>query len=251
MKRLAALALAVCMLTACASVGTGYRGVKLHFSKPTGEVLGEGFYVYNPAAGTSIVSMNVQTVADTVKSTANSKDLQTVESDVTINYHLDPGKVEDIYDRLRDDYEARIVNPSAQEAIKAAIGHYNASNLIENRNAVRDSVESNLRKRLSPYGIVVDQALITGFAFNDTFQNAVEEKVAAQQDLLTARINAQKAAAQAIGLAAAQRAQRVTLTPLLLEQQAISKWDGHFPQYMTGSGTGFNLMKMLGGSNER
>lgn len=246
MKRLVALALALSLM-GCASVGTGYRGVKLHFSKPTGEILSEGFYTYNPAAGTSIVSMNVQTVADVIKGSANSKDLQAVDSTVTVNYHLDPGQVEKIYDRLRDDYQERIVEPSAHEAIKAAIGKYNASNLIENRDAVRDSIEQNLRKRLSPYGIIVDQALITDFAFNSTFQNAVEEKVAAQQDLLTARIDAQKAIAQARGMAASQQAQRVTLSALVLEKMAIDKWDGHFPNYMMG-GSGLNLMKMLGGS---
>lgn len=247
MKRIGILAL--CVLAGCTSVGTGYRGVKLHFSKPTGEVLSEGFYTYNPAAGTSIVPMNVQTVADQVKGAANSKDLQAVDSTVTINYHLDPGQVVSIYDRLRDDYQARIVEPSAHEAIKAAIGKYNASNLIENRDAVRDAVEQNLRKRLSPYGIVVDQALITDFAFNSTFQNAVEEKVAAQQDLLTARIDAQKAIAQARGMAAAQAAQRITLSPLVLEKMAIDKWDGRFPQYMPGN-NGFTLMRMLGDSSK-
>lgn len=247
--RTIALALAMLTATGCASVGTGYRGVKLHFSKPTGEVLGEGFYVFNPIAGTSIVAMNVQTVADEVKGAANSKDLQAVTSTVTVNYHLDPGQVESVYDRLRDDYQARIVDPSAHEAIKAAIGHYNASNLIENRDAVRDAIERDLTKRLSPYGIRVDQVLITDFAFNDTFQSAVEEKVAAQQNLLTAKIDAQKAIAQAAGAAAAQRAQRVTLSQLLIEQQAIQKWDGKLPTYVTG-GSGFNLMKMLGGSNE-
>lgn len=245
MKRIFALAL---VLAGCSSVGTGYRGVKLHFSKPTGEVLSEGFYVYNPIAGTSIVAMNVQTVADQVKGAANSKDLQAVTSTVTVNYHLDPSKVVSVYDRLRDDYQERIVDPSAHEAIKAAIGHYNASNLIENRDAVRDAIERDLTRRLSPYGIGVDQVLITDFAFNDTFQNAVEEKVAAQQNLLTARIDAQKAIAQARGMAASQQAQRVTLSPLVLEKMAIDKWDGHFPQYMMG-GAGVNLMRMLGDSS--
>lgn len=42
---------------------------------------------------------------------------------------------------------------------------------------------------------------------------------------------------RAKGQAEAQRLQRLTLTPTLLQQQAIEKWDGHFPTVMGGNGT--------------
>jgi hypothetical protein len=42
---------------------------------------------------------------------------------------------------------------------------------------------------------------------------------------------------RAKGQAEAQRLQRLTLTPVLLQKQAIEKWDGHFPTVMGGSGT--------------
>jgi prohibitin 1 len=236
------------------TVGTGYRGVQLSWQKPTGLILGEGFYFFSPMFGQSIVDMNVQTVADEIKASAASRDLQSVNTTVTVNYHLDPGKVVSVYDQLRQDYEARIVNPTVQEAVKAAVGQFNAPNLIENRSRVRDSIDRDLRTRVAKYGIVVDQVLITDFSFDPTFQQAVEAKVAAQQDLLTATINAQKAKAVAIGQAQAQQAQRQTLTPILLEKQLLDKWDGKLPVYYIAGGGGtsnpFGMLKMVGGSVE-
>jgi regulator of protease activity HflC (stomatin/prohibitin superfamily) len=232
-----------------ASVNTGYRGVRLNFQKPTGEILSEGLYFYSPVFGQSIVQMNVQTVADEVRAAAASRDLQSVQTTVTVNYHLDPGHVVDVYDKLRNDYQARIIDPTVQEAVKAATARHVATDLVANRTQVRDSIDRDLRSRVAPYGIVIDQILITDFAFDKAFQDAVEAKVAAQQDLLTAQINAQKALAVARGAAAAQSAQRLTLTPVLLEKQLLDKWDGKLPVYMAGNTSPFTLLQ-IGGSHD-
>jgi len=232
-----------------ASVNTGFRGVRLNFQKPTGEILGEGLYFYSPVFGQSIVQMNVQTVADEVHAAAASRDLQAVQTTVTVNYHLDPGQVVEVYDKLRNDYQARIIDPTVQEAVKAATARHVATDLVANRTQVRDSIDRDLRSRVAPYGIVIDQVLITDFAFDKAFQDAVEAKVAAQQDLLTAQINAQKALAVARGAASAQAAQRQTLSPLLLEKQLLDKWDGKLPVYMAGNTSPFTLLN-IGGSHD-
>lgn len=234
------------LLVNFASVNTGYRGVRLTFQKPSGEILSEGLYFYSPALGQSIVQMNVQTVADEVHAAAASRDLQSVQTTVTVNYHLDPGKVVDVYDKLRTDYQARIIDPTVQEAVKAATARHVATDLVANRTQVRDSIDRDLRTRVAPYGIVVDQVLITDFSFDKAFQDAVEAKVTAQQNLLTAQINAQKALADARGAAAAQNAQRLTLTPVLLEKQLLDKWDGKLPVYMAGNTSPFTLLNIDG-----
>jgi len=236
--RVAALLL-ITVCTACATVDTGYRGVKLQFGKPTGEILTEGLYFFNPLFGQKIVQLSVQTVKDEVKSQASSQDLQNVDATVSVNYHLDGTKVVNIYDTLRDEYEVRIINPTVQESVKAATARFHAQDLIQHRTEVRDYIDKDLRARVQAYGIVVDQVLITDFQFDKKFQDAVEAKVAAQQELLTAQIDAQKAKTIAIGQAQAQTAQRVSLTPLLLQKAMLDlldkKWDGHFPTYMSGS----------------
>jgi regulator of protease activity HflC (stomatin/prohibitin superfamily) len=221
-------------LAGCATVGTGYRGVVLSWNRPTGEVKSEGLYFYNPV-GTSIVEMNVQVVADVVKCQAVSRDLQQVDTTVTLNYQLDPGKVSEIYDKLRDDYQERIIDPTVQESVKQATARFTASDLIEHRDQVHAQIEQNLSTRLTPFGIEVAQISITDFNFTESFQKAVEDKVAAQQALLTAQIQAKTAITSAEGQARAQALQHQTLTPLLVQLKAIDKWDGKLPQVTSGA----------------
>jgi len=230
--------LAASVLSGCATIATGYRGVPLNFGKPTGEVYSEGLYFFNPFS-THIESMNVQTVADDIHANASSADLQNVQTEVTVNYHLDPSQVVHVYDTLRQEYESRVINPTVQESVKAATAQDHAQDLIAHRTKLRDFIERDLRRRLANYGIIVDQVLITNFQFDKTYQDAVEAKVAAQQNLQTATLLAQAVVTKARGDAQAQQLQRQTLTQSLLTKQMIDKWDGHFPQVLGGSANPF------------
>lgn len=233
-------------LGGCADVATGYRGVVLNWNKPTGEVKQEGWYPCLPMTGCDIVAMNVQTVADEIKTNAASRDLQTVNTTVTVNYHLDPLKVNTTYDRLRSEYQQRVIDPTVHEAVKASTARFVANDLIAHRNEVRDTIDRTLRSQVAPYGIVVEQVLITDFSFDKQFQDAVESKVAAQQAQLTATIEAKTAGIKAQGQALAQREQKETLTPLLIRKEMIDKWDGHLPQVSSNA----NPFVTLGGGDK-
>jgi hypothetical protein len=80
-------------------------------------------------------------------------------------------------------------------------------------------------------------------SFSPEFAKAIEAKQIAEQEAKRAEFEALKAEKQARaeinrakGQAEAQRLQRETLTPTLLQKQAIEKWDGKFPLVMGGSG---------------
>jgi regulator of protease activity HflC (stomatin/prohibitin superfamily) len=231
-KHLVLAALAV-SIVGCSTVDTGYRGVVLDYGKPTGDIKSEGVYFYNPIS-TSIVEMNVQIQSAEHEATAVSRDLQKIDTKITVNYNLDPGHVVAVYDALREEYASRIIAPTLQEIVKAVTARFTASELITRREEAKAEIEAGLRKILEPYGIHVDQVLITDFQFSQDFANAVEAKVTAQQNLITAQTEAQTAIATARGNAEAQRLQRLTLTPDLIQLKAIDKWDGHLPN-VTGT----------------
>lgn len=237
MKRIMTLlmfAFAAITLANCSTVSTGYRGVVLNFSKPTGEVKSEGLFWYNPVS-TSIVPMNVQTVADEITASASSVDLQVVTTKMVLNYHLAPDKVSNVYDQFREDYESRIINPAVQEATKSGTAHFKAADLIAHRDEVRQLIENQLKQRLAGFGIVIDQVNIIDFKFTDQFQQAVEDKVAASQAYATALIQAKTTVTQAQAAADSQRLQKQSLTPDLVTLKMLEKWDGHFPQVMGNS----------------
>ncbi len=245
-----ALAIVVFTLGVSASFGqvpAGYRGVVLRFGAPTGAVKEEGLYMVTPFIN-SVELMLVQVVAFDAVAEAASRDLQDVKAKVTLNYSLDPAQVVDIYRRLRHDYEFRIIKPAIQEAVKASTARFTAEELITRRPEVRDSIQQNLTQRLDRFGILTQAMSITDFAFSKSFNEAIEAKVTATQQVLKAerdlqrvRLEAQQQIEQARAQAEALRIQKQNVTPELVELRrieaqfrAIDKWDGHMPTYVAG-----------------
>jgi regulator of protease activity HflC (stomatin/prohibitin superfamily) len=99
---------------------------------------------------------------------------------------------------------------------------------------------TTLKDKLAPYFIVVDEFTIPNYEFPKEFNDAIlATQVANQQNLQAkqlqekARTEAETALIVAQGLANAQKAQATTLTPEYLQLQAINKWNGQLPQYLT------------------
>ncbi|HET8679744.1 MAG TPA: prohibitin family protein [bacterium] len=245
-----ALVIAVLTLGVSASFGqvpAGYRGVVLRFGAPTGTIKEEGLYMVAPFIN-SVELMLVQVVAFDAVAEAASRDLQDVKAKVTLNYSLDPAQVVEIYRRLRHDYEFRIIKPAIQEAVKASTARFTAEELITRRPEVRDSIQQNLTQRLDRFGILTQAMSITDFAFSKSFNEAIEAKVTATQQVLKAerdlqrvRLEAQQQIEQAKAQAEALRIQKQNVTPELVELRrieaqfrAIDKWDGHLPTYVAG-----------------
>jgi regulator of protease activity HflC (stomatin/prohibitin superfamily) len=245
-----AVAVAVLTLGIAASFGqvpAGYRGVVLRFGAPTDVIKGEGLYMVTPFIN-AVELMSVQVVAYDAIAEAASRDLQDVKAKVTLNYSLDPSQVVKIYRELRQDYEARIIKPAIQEAVKASTARFTAEELITRRPEVRDAIQKNLEERLVRFGIHSQAMSITDFAFSKSFNEAIEAKVTATQQVLKAerdlqrvRLEAQQQIEQARAQAEALRIQKENVTPSLIELRrieaqfrAIDKWNGQMPTYVSG-----------------
>ena len=228
-------------------VPAGARGVVLRFGAPTGVIKGEGLYMVAPFIN-AVELMSVQVVAYEAVAEAASRDLQDVKTKVTLNYSLDPDQVVDIYRRLRRDHEDRIIRPAIQEAVKGATARFTAEELISRRPEVRDAIQRNLTERLDRVGLDTQAMSITDFAFSKSFNEAIEAKVTAQQQVLKAerdlervRLEAQQQIEQARAQAEALRIQKENVTAGLVELRrieaqirAIDKWNGQLPTYVAG-----------------
>jgi len=223
------------------TVDTGSRGVVLRLQNPTGEIKEQGFYWKTPFLE-DVIDMPVQILKEESEATAASKDLQDVTTKIALNYHLDPSKVGNIYQEVRKDYTVRIIQPAIQEAVKSATAKYTAEELITKRAEVRDAIVANIREKVTPRGILVDEVNIINFAFSGSFNAAIEKKVTAEQEALASKnqlekvkYDAQQAIEKAKGEAESIRIQSQALTeqPQYLEKLAIEKWNGILPQYIT------------------
>ena len=180
------LVLLVPAWSAFGTVGAGERGVKLRFSAVTGTVLDEGLYFLIPFAE-RVVTMSVQIEKYEASADAASKDLQSVSTTVAVNYHLNPETVDSVYQEFRDEYRMRIIEPSIQEAVKSAIAVYTAEELITKRPQVRDDIKANVKEKMEPNGIILDELNIVNFSFSKSFNIAIEKKVTAEQEAFAAQ----------------------------------------------------------------
>jgi regulator of protease activity HflC (stomatin/prohibitin superfamily) len=236
------------------TIQAGQRGILLRWGRVTGKVIGEGLYVRIPISD-RIEIMDVKILKEQVEATAASKDLQTVASIVALNYHINPEKVGQIYQEVGVDYKTRVIDPALQESVKASTAKYTAEELITKRELVREDVKNYIKEKLNPRGIEIDDFNIVDFNFSQSFNEAIEAKVTAEQSALAAKnkleqikFEADQNIAEARGKAEAMRVESEALktNPQVLQLRALEKWDGRMPLVTGTSMPLLDLNNMLG-----
>lgn len=239
--------LLIFILAPFATVPSGYRGVITTFGKPSDEVYTEGLHFKWPLFQRMHL-VNVAIQKGEGEGNAASRDLQSVQTKVAINYHIDPGRAVYVFRELGNEPRERIIVPSVHEAVKAVTANFTAEELIAKRAAVRNQIVANLQERLKRHGIVVDEFSIIDFRFSRTFDEAIEAKTTAEQlkmkadrDLERIVVEARQKVERAKAEAEALSLQRQQVTTELLrlreienQAKAIEKWDGHLPTTMAG-----------------
>ena len=196
-------------------VDSGHRGVLLHWDAVdlTNPPLEEGLHFVVPFQD-EVVNIEVRTLKYASEARSASKDLQTVETTVTVNYHPDKEGVHRLYKNLGLDYENRVIQPAIEETVKQVTANYNAEELITKRPLVKSDIEFSIRERLNQFDVVTEVISITDFEFSSLFSRAIESKVEAEQkalqaenDLRRIEVEARQREANAIGLANANIAE--------------------------------------------
>lgn len=231
-----AILLIITFFTSIRIVGTGEVGVVTQYGRVTGRELDEGLSFVAPWGINNVTIYDVKVQKEAVISTAASKDLQDVSSEIVLNYNLERGNVTKIHQTIGEKYIDKIITPAINEIFKAASAEYTASELITQRSELKTVAQKSLAERLAPFGINASELSIVDFKFSENFSKAIEEKQVAQQNAERAKFNLEAAYTDA----EAQKAQSETLTAEYLQKQAIEKWDGKLPTYL-GNGTVFNI----------
>ncbi len=241
-------------------VDSGHRGVLLHWNAVDVSIspLDEGLHFVVPFQDT-IVNMEVRTLKFVKDTSSASKDLQTVSTEVTVNYRPNPEAVNILYKEVGLQYESRVIQPAVEEVVKQVTARYNAEELITKRPDVKADIEEEITTRLNVYNINTDVISITDFQFSALFARAIESKVEAEQkaqkaenDLIRIEVEARQLAAQAEGTASANIAEAsgeaeairiineaLSQNPFYLEWLKTQAWDGRLPLVVGEGGTPF------------
>ena len=243
----------VIIFSAVGTVKAGERGVLVQFGAVTGKVFDEGLYFKIPFVQ-EVVKIDVKVQKNEESADAASKDLQVVNSRVALNYKIDPEKAADLYQTVGVNYVSRLIDPSLQESVKAGTAKYTAEELITKRSEVRDAIKQNLKEKLEPHGILVDEFNIVDFSFSPSFNHAIEEKVTAEQQALAAKnkleqvkFEAEQKIAEARGRAEGIRIESEALktNDKILEMRFIEAWDGKLPVVMGQTANFMDISSLL------
>jgi regulator of protease activity HflC (stomatin/prohibitin superfamily) len=229
-------------------VPSGHRGVMTTFGKVNIIEKQEGIGLKIPIAQ-KVKKLEVRTQKLEVMGDSSSKDLQSVDTTIALNYHVEPSKAAELYQNIGSDYRSRVIDPAVQESIKSVSALYTAEELVTKRGLVRTEIKNELSNRLKEYNIVVDDFNIVNFQFSEEFDKAIESKVTAEQrklqatmDLERIKIEKEQKITQAEAEAESIRIQSNALKANdgILELRWIEKWDGRTPQ-VTGSNSLINI----------
>lgn len=251
------IAAVVAFITVASSitiVPAGHTGVVMTLGKVSNNVYQEGFHLKLPVVQTVEIMSNKIQVYET-SATAVSKDLQSVSSSIAVNYKISNDASASIFQKIGTDYQSIILMPAVQESMKSVTARYTAEELITERAIVGEEIKSTLESKVSEYGILIEKFNIVNFDFSTEFNNAIEAKQVAEQNLIKTKTEQEQAiviaeaeaqkkkiAAQATAEAtlteANARAEANSLlnnsiTELIIRYEQISKWNGELPKVMS------------------
>lgn len=198
----------------------------------------------------SVIYIDNRILKSVIETNALSKDLQTISIGVAINYRISDAI--QLYKSVGTDFEKVIINPFAQESVKAVCAKFTAEDLIQYRHEAKEKVVNELKERLAPLNITLIDFNFIHSDFSREFIHAVEEKQIAIQSAITAKNLTEKVKEEVLQTrsraeaeAYALKIKKESVTPDLIELKkieaqlkAIEKWDGRLPQ-VSGDSTPF------------
>jgi len=189
---IAAVAAVILVSSSVAIVPAGHTGVVLTLGKVSNSSYQEGFHLKAPFVQ-SVEMMSNKIQVYEANATAVSKDLQSVVSNIAVNYKISSDQSAKIYQTIGRDYESIILMPAVQESMKSVTAKYTAEELITERAVVGEEIKTTLEQKVKDYGIIIEKFNIVNFDFSSEFNAAIEAKQVAEQNLLKTKTEQQQA----------------------------------------------------------
>jgi len=270
---LGSIAVITILFTACCTVvDSGEVGIKFHkwsaSEQDYGGVEGtcKGWVFYNPIT-TNVFTYPTFTQRKQYETfSVNAKDASLFEMDPTIAYRINPTKACDIFTKYRvgvKELEEGYIRTCIYEAYRTCANEYTSDSLMSNRKNFESDVRSRLEKSLMAEGFIVEEftSKITPpkslLSMIDAKNTAIQSALKAENEVKEAEANAKIAVAKAEGNAKAMKIKAdaeayynrtiaASLSPMIIQEDMIEKWDGKMPLITGGNSMMLDVSKVIG-----
>jgi prohibitin 1 len=215
------------LVRAARVVPAGHVGVVDLFGNVRAEALPSGLHLVNPLARVHRMSVQTNEAKETMD-TPSSEGL-IVHLDVSILYHLDPAKAPDVYRTIGRDYETVLVKPNVRSAVREVTSSYQAKALYSpEREKMSSEINQHIIAAVQPRGVVVERMLLRDVALPARLQQAIQEKLSAEQEaarmqfvLLKEKQEAERKKIEAEGISSFQKIVAEGVSENLLKWKGI------------------------------
>ncbi len=262
----------ILMTASCRVVDSGEIGIMFHKwssnEQDYGGVEGtcKGWVFYNPIT-TSVFTYPTFIQRKTYEAfKVNAKDASEFRMDPTIAYRINPEKACDIFTKYRkgiEDLENGYIRTCIYEAYRTCANRYTSDSLMSNRANFESDVRNRLESSLMSEGFLVEE-FTSQITPPESLAQMINEKNAAVQSALKAENKVKEAEAEAkIKIAEARgnaeaihikadaeayynRTIAASLSPLIVQEDWIEKWNGTVPTVVGGQNMMFDMSKFTG-----
>ena len=175
--------------------------------KVKSEPLGVGYHFFNRWITDMVIyKVNARSFPEQSMATENAEkeynmelktnDGQNVSVDMTIIYSLNSKDVPVLHQTIGTNYADQVLLPNIRSEARLAMGAYSAEELYQGkvRDIVQQTIKTKLIDTLAKYpAINIQDALIRHFEFSKAFEQAIEQKKLAEQQV---EVNKKRALAQ-------------------------------------------------------
>lgn len=185
-----------------------------------------------------------------------SKEGQHIKQDISITYNTTLDKAADVFRSFKGEdiegIEATFIRRTTITVAQNVAGVMSLTELISTkRDELQAGIQTALAAELLKMGFTLDKVNLGAAHLPASVEAQMQQKMAAQQDAQRAEYELQKQTtlakarvAEAHGIADANAVVQTSLTPAVLENKRIEKWNGVLPTVTTsGNGLMLNLNK--------
>lgn len=174
-----------------------------------------------------------------------TKDAQWAKMQVNVKYEVSKSNAFKVYKQYKtmEALKDNIIGNYAQNAMNEVCSNYNIIDLLgDKRNEIINKASEILRENLEKEGVTLKMLTIKDLDAGKKIEKAISDEAVAKKQVETAKQKQEKARTEAEtklieaeGEANANAVKTKALTPEVLQEQWINKWDGKLPNVTDGN----------------
>ena len=263
----------LCGTRCCTVIDSGEIGIEFHKWSTSEENYGgvegtcHGWVFYNPFT-TSIFTYPTYIQRKTYDPfNVNARDASIFSMDPTIAYRINPDKACDIFTKYRvgiRELEEGYIRTCIYEAYRTCANQYSSDSLMSSRANFESDVRRRLEASLMAEGFIVEEftSQITPPQALEQMINeknmAIQSSLKAENKVKEAETNAKSKIAESQGEPEAMRIKAdgeayynrtisASLSPMIVQEDWIEKWNGEVPTVVGSGGMMFDMSKFAPG----